>query len=126
MTTPQPGLFPASDTASDATECRGTVLLVEDDAVLRMLLRNGLENAGLMLGINGGRHVNPYFAGGTIFAWSEVLEKADLGGAGALRLRLVATKDRPCGDFPDKDAEGAYPGEVILDFDYWAAVPKRG
>jgi 2-methylfumaryl-CoA hydratase len=88
---------------------------------------NGLQNAGLMLAINGGRHVNPYFAGATVFAWSEVLDKADLGeGVGALRLRLVATKDRPCADFPDKDEAGAYPAEVILDFDYWAAVPKRG
>lgn len=88
---------------------------------------NGLQNAGLILAINGGRHVNPYFAGATVFAWSEVLDKADLGeGVGALRLRLVATKDRPCADFPDKDEAGAYPPEVILDFDYWAAVPKRG
>ncbi|WP_269714515.1 MaoC family dehydratase [Caulobacter sp. NIBR2454] len=86
---------------------------------------NGLQNAGLILGINGGRHVNPYFAGATVFAWSEVLDKADLGPCGALRLRLVATKDRICDDFPDKDAAGAYPSEVILDFDYWAAVPKR-
>ncbi|MES2035471.1 MAG: MaoC family dehydratase [Pseudomonadota bacterium] len=87
---------------------------------------NGLQNAGLILAINGGRHVNPYFAGATVFAWSEVLDKADLGdGVGALRLRLVATKDRPCADFPDKDEAGAYPAEVILDFDYWAAVPKR-
>src|SRR4029077_947415 len=51
----------------------------------RGLAFNGLENAGLMLAINGGRHVNPYFAGSTIFAWSQVLDKADLGGAGALR-----------------------------------------
>jgi 2-methylfumaryl-CoA hydratase len=88
---------------------------------------NGLQNAGLILAINGGRHVNPYFAGATVFAWSEVLDKADLSeGVGALRLRLVATKDRPCTDFPDKDEAGAYPAEVILDFDYWAAVPKRG
>ena len=50
---------------------------------------------------------------------------SDLGEAGALRLRLVATKDRPCADFPDKDEDGKYPPEVILDFDYWAAVPKR-
>jgi 2-methylfumaryl-CoA hydratase len=92
----------------------------------RALSFNGLENAGLMLAINGGRHVNPFFAGGTVFAWSQVLDKADLGGAGALRLRLVATKDRPCADFPDKDAEGKYPAEVILDFDYWAAIPRRG
>jgi 2-methylfumaryl-CoA hydratase len=87
---------------------------------------NGLQNAGLILAINGGRHVAPLFAGGTVFAWSEVLDKADLGPVGALRLRLVATRDRPCGDFPDKDAEGVYDPAVILDFDYWAAVPKRG
>ncbi|MDG2520055.1 MaoC family dehydratase [Caulobacter segnis] len=86
---------------------------------------NGLQNAGLILGINGGRHVNPYFAGATVFAWSEVLDKADLGSCGALRLRLVATKDRICEDFPVKDHAGAYPTDVILDFDYWAAVPKR-
>lgn len=89
---------------------------------------NGLENAGLILGINGGRHVAPYFAWATIFAWSQVLDKAELAGhpdMGALRLRLVATKDQPCGDFPDKDAAGAYPASVILDFDYWAAVPRR-
>lgn len=87
---------------------------------------NGLQNAGLILAINAGRHVAPFFAGGTVFAWSEVLDKADLGSTGALRLRLVATKDRPCDDFPDKDAEGTYNPAVILDFDYWAAVPKRG
>lgn len=87
---------------------------------------NGLQNAGLILAINGGRHVAPFFAGGTVFAWSEVLDKADLGDVGALRLRLVATKDRPCTDLPDKDGEGVYDPAVILDFDYWAAVPKRG
>ena len=91
---------------------------------------NGLQNAGLILAINGGRHVSPFFAGGTVFAWSEVLDKADLPGSGghmgALRLRLVATVDRPCADFPDKDEAGAYAPGVILDFDYWAAVPKRG
>ncbi|ADG12558.1 MaoC family dehydratase [Caulobacter segnis] len=86
---------------------------------------NGLQNAGLILAINGGRHVAPFFAGGTVFAWSEVLDKADLGAAGALRLRLVATKDAPCAEFPDKGGEGVYDSSVILDFDYWAAVPKR-
>lgn len=86
---------------------------------------NGLQNAGLILAINGGRHVAPFFAGGTVFAWSEVLDKADLGSVGALRLRLMATKDRLCDDFPDKEGEAYNPG-VILDFDYWAAVPKRG
>ena len=32
-------------------------------------------------GINGGRHVAPLFAGNTVFAWSEVLAKAELPGA---------------------------------------------
>ncbi|MDB5455170.1 MAG: dehydrogenase with MaoC-like domain/dehydrogenase with MaoC-like domain [Caulobacter sp.] len=86
---------------------------------------NGLQNAGLVLAINGGRHVNPFFAGGTVFAWSQVLDKADLGPCGALRLRLVATQDRVCDDFPDHE-DGTYPPAVILDLDYWAAVPKRG
>ena len=95
----------------------------------RALSFNGLENAGLILGINAGRHVNPYFAGATLFAWSEVLDAQPLPGrddVGALRLRLVATRDRPCHDFPDRDASGAYPPEVVLDLDYWAAVPVRG
>ena len=32
-----------------------------------------------MIAINGGRHVNPLFAGDTLYAWSEVLAKEDLG-----------------------------------------------
>ena len=70
--------------------------------------------------------MNPLGSGDTVYAWSEVLDKADLGdGLGALRLRLVATKNRPCGDFPYKDLEGKYLPDVILDFDYWAAIPNR-
>jgi 2-methylfumaryl-CoA hydratase len=88
--------------------------------------------------INGGRHVAPLFAGLTVFAWSEVLATADLPGRndiGALRLRTVATKDRPCADFPFKlalgPAEGGtrgtgddYDPSVILDLDYWVLLPR--
>jgi len=89
----------------------------------RALAFNGLANAQLMLAINGGRHVNPLFAGDTIYAWSEVLAKENLGGAGALRLRLVAAK-RSCASFPAKSDAGEYDPDVVLDFDYWAAIPK--
>ncbi len=93
----------------------------------RGLSFNGLQNTGMMLAVNAGRHVNPFFAGGTIFAWSQVLDRAELSpGVGALRLRLVATIDQPCTDLPDKDDHGRYPAEVLLDFDYWAAIPRRG
>ncbi len=98
-------------------------------SLARALSFNGLANAAQIVAINAGRHVNPFFAGGTVYAWSEVTEKAELPGrndAGALRLRLVATKDRPCADFPDKDDKGVYPADVILDLDYWAVMPRRG
>ena len=98
-------------------------------SLARALSFNGLANAAQIVAINAGRHVNPFFAGGTVYAWSQVIEKAELPGrrdAGALRLKLIATKDRPCADFPDKDDKGVYPAEVILDLDYWAVMPRRG
>ena len=95
-------------------------------SLARSLAFNGLANAAEIIAINAGSHVNPLFSGDTVFAWSEVLDKAELGeGLGALRLRLVATKNRPCADFPYKDADGKHLAEVILDFDYWAAIPRR-
>ena len=59
--------------------------------------------------------------GCTVFAWSEVLAAAELPGrddVGALRLRTIATKDRPCADFPLKSGDD-YDPAVILDLDYW-------
>jgi 2-methylfumaryl-CoA hydratase len=96
-------------------------------SLARALSFNGLANAFHVAGINGGRHVAPLFAGDTVYAWSEVLEKAEIDGrsdVAALRLRLVATKNRACADFPLKDADGKYEDGVILDFDYWALMPK--
>lgn len=95
-------------------------------SIARALSFEGLGNVLHIAAINGGTHAHPVFAGDTLYAWSEVLDKAAIPGhpdLGALRLRLVATKDRPCADFPDKDAAGAYPPEVVLDFDYWGIVP---
>ena len=80
-------------------------------SLARALSFNGLGNGLHLLALNGGSHVNPCRAGDTIYAWSEVLETAELAGrsdVGALRLRLVATKDRPCHDFPLRDDAGRY------------------
>ncbi|MEI9990694.1 MAG: MaoC family dehydratase [Rhizomicrobium sp.] len=96
-------------------------------SLARAISFNGLGNALTIAGINGGRHVNPLFAGETVFAWSQVLDKQPLvhrKDVGLLRLRLVATKDLPCAEFPDRGDDGAYPAGVILDFDYWAAMPR--
>jgi 2-methylfumaryl-CoA hydratase len=93
-------------------------------SIARALAFNGLGNAGIMLGINAGRHVAPLFAGDTVYAWSEVLETAQLTPTvGALRLRHVATKNAPCAAFPDRNDAGEYDPAVILDFDCWCGVP---
>ena len=95
-------------------------------SLARALSFNGLGNAFHVAAINGGRHVAPLFAGNTVFAWSEILAAADIprrSDVGALRLRTVATKDRPCADFPLKSGED-YDPAVILDLDYWALMPR--
>ena len=90
----------------------------------RALSFNGLANAAEIIAINGGSHTNPLFAGDTVYAWSEVLDKTQLSASvGALRLRLVATKDHSCEDFPLRGEDGKYLPQVLLDFDYWAAIP---
>lgn len=96
-------------------------------SLARALSFNGLANAFHISAINGGRHVAPLFAGDTVFAWSEVIETAALPGrddVGGLRLRTVATKNRPCADFPLRDGEG-YEPHVVLELDYWALAPRR-
>lgn len=96
-------------------------------SLARALTFNGLGNAQLIAAINGGSHTAPTFAGHTIYAWSEVLEKAELDSrsAGALRLRTLATKDAPCGGFPNKGENGKRDPSVVLDLDYWVILPKR-
>ena len=94
-------------------------------SIARALSFNGLGNACQMLAINGGTHCAPLFAGDTVYAWSEVLDRAELSDkAGALRLRLVAVKDQDPGAFALRDADGKYAPGVLLDFDYWAAIPR--
>jgi 2-methylfumaryl-CoA hydratase len=95
-------------------------------SLARALSFNWLANAFHIAAINGGRHVAPLFAGDTVFAWSEVLERSALPArddVGALRLRTVATKNRPCADFPLREGEG-YESSVILDLDYWVLAPR--
>ncbi|WP_299968289.1 MaoC family dehydratase [uncultured Roseobacter sp.] len=92
-------------------------------SIARALSFNGLANAQMVVGLNGGAHANPCLAGDTVRAWSEVLDKAETAapGIGALRLRLVATKGGE--PFALRDANGKYLPEVLLDLDYWALVP---
>jgi 2-methylfumaryl-CoA hydratase len=93
-------------------------------SMARALSFNGLANAQIILALNGGAHANPCFAGDTVRAWSEVLDKAPTAalGVGAIRLRLVAVK-QGAAPFALKGADGKYAPEVLLDLDYWALMP---
>jgi 2-methylfumaryl-CoA hydratase len=91
-------------------------------SLARALSFNGLGNAFHIAAINGGRHVAPLFAGATVFAWSEIVGKADVGergDVGALRVVTRATADLPCTDYPGTETPG-----VILELDYWALMPR--
>lgn len=101
-------------------------------SLARALSFNGLANAQMVVAINGGAHVAPCFAGTTVRAWSEVLDRAGTAapGVGALRLRLVAVQGDAGGDGGGgaapgrlRDEAGRYAPGVLLDLDYWALVP---
>lgn len=102
-------------------------------SIARALTHNGLANACIVSAIHGGRHANPTFAGDTLYAWTEVLEKQELDrrqDIGALRLRTTATKNLPCAGFPrlpeTKGAKKTAESEaIVLELDYTVILPRR-
>jgi 2-methylfumaryl-CoA hydratase len=72
--------------------------------------------------------------GDTLFAWTEVIERIDLGrkDAGALRLRLVSVKNLDPSEQPieakvkdpQTGRESHHPN-VVLDLDYTVLIPRR-
>lgn len=97
-------------------------------SVAMALSQHGLGNALCLAGINGGSHVNPTVAGDTISALTEVIERVELDGRqdlGALRLRLTAVKNVPRPELDALVTSGeARDPRVVLDFDYWALMPR--
>jgi 2-methylfumaryl-CoA hydratase len=102
-------------------------------SVTHALTFDGLENQLGMVAWNAGSHTNPTFAGDTLFAWTDVLERIDLGrrDIGALRLRLVGVKNLdPSSDAVELKVAGdggreRYHENVVLDLDYVALLPRR-
>ena len=89
-------------------------------SLARALSFYGLANAQPVVAVNGGRHVSPCHAGMTVFAWSQVIDKAAsrVPGAGALRMRTVATSGHIAA-FPEDTTSPP----VLLDLDYWVLIP---
>jgi 2-methylfumaryl-CoA hydratase len=85
-------------------------------SLARSLSFNGLGNAVKLAAINGGRHIAPSFAGDTIYAWSNVLDRFELPGrtdVGALRVELAAGKN------------DLGPDDQVLAFDCTFFLPRR-
>lgn len=93
---------------------------------------NGLENRLGIAAINGGSHSNPVHSGDTLYSFTDVIDRADVGPHfGALRLRLIVVKnEEPSEEFPImkndpvKKREVYHPN-VVLDLDYWEMVAKK-
>lgn len=84
---------------------------------------NGLANANPILAINSGAHANPAFAGDRVSAFSRIVDKAQIApNIGALRIQLIARKGENTG-YEITNAEGKYLPNILLDLDYWAAIP---
>ena len=102
-------------------------------SVAHALSFDGIENALGMAAWNAGSHTAPTFAGDTRFAWTDVLDRSDLGrdDIGGLRLRLVAVKnvdpsvEEIALKSPDDSGRERYHEAVVLDLDYVALIPKR-
>lgn len=97
-------------------------------SMARALSFNGLANAFRIVAIHGGRHTNPTFAGDTLFAWSEVLERDEVPGRpdlGLLRLLTRATKNSSASAYPAIGEDGKPHPDVVLEFDYSVLMPRR-
>ncbi|MBV8762789.1 MAG: MaoC family dehydratase [Deltaproteobacteria bacterium] len=98
-------------------------------SIAMALSQNGLGTALRIAAWNGGAHVGPTFAGDTLRAFTEVVEKAEVPGhrdVGALRLRLSAVKNVAA-----KELEAVQPllsgtkePRIVLELDYWALLPR--
>ena len=99
-------------------------------SVAMALSQNGLGTALRIAAWNSGAHVAPTFAGDTLRAFSEVVEKAEVAGrrdVGALRLRLSAVKNVSAAELPNIPAlmAGTKEPRLVLELDYWALLPRR-
>jgi 2-methylfumaryl-CoA hydratase len=99
-------------------------------SVAMALAYNGLQTALKIAAWNGGAHVAPTFAGDTLRAFTEVVERAEIPGradVGALRLRLSAVKNASAAELPAIRPllSGTKEPRIVLELDYWALLPRR-
>lgn len=97
-------------------------------SIARTISFNGLQNAQWIHTINSGAHANPTYAGDTIYAYTQILEKIEIGrkDIGLLRVRTIGLKNmRPEDVENPKGEDGRYIKNVVLDLDYTIVIPKK-
>ena len=98
-------------------------------SVAMALSQNGLGTALRIAAWNGGAHVGPTFAGDTLRAFTEIVEKAEIPGrrdVGALRLRLNAVKNTTAAELQQVTSllSGTKEPRIVLELDYWLLMPR--
>ena len=97
-------------------------------SIARAISHNGLFNAQWVYAINSGSHSNPTYAGDTIYAYTEILEKIEVNrdDIGLLRVRTIALKNQNPKEIENaKGEDGKYLPNVVLDLDYTVVIPKK-
>jgi 2-methylfumaryl-CoA hydratase len=98
-------------------------------SIAMALCQNGLGTVLRVAAWNGGAHVTPTFAGDTLRAFTEVVDKQEVPGrrdVGALRLRLNAVKNITSAELPSVASlmSGTKDPRIVLELDYWALLPR--
>lgn len=99
-------------------------------SIATALAQNGLNTQLRIAAWNGGAHVAPTFAGDTLRAFTQVVERAEIPGrtdVGALRLRLSAVKNVSAAELAlvPPLLSGTKEPRIVLELDYWALFPRR-
>jgi 2-methylfumaryl-CoA hydratase len=99
-------------------------------SVATALAQNGLNTQLKIAAWNGGAHVAPTFAGDTLRAFTQVVERAEIPSrrdVGALRLRLSAVKNVTSAELANVPPllSGTKEPRIVLELDYWALFPRR-
>ena len=99
-------------------------------SLCRTLSHNGLANAQWLAAINGGKHTNPSYAGDTIYAATNILDKQLLSDdIGVLRVRTIGIKNRNWSELKNEysvkiDNKLHYHANVVLDLDYNIVIAR--
>ena len=100
-------------------------------SICRALSFNGLENGVLIAAINAGIHSAPTFAGDTVYAFSEIVDKWEITGredVGALRVKTWGVKnisaDKIDNPYSEVEGEVMLKSEIVLELDYTLLMPK--